>query len=114
VRRERHFACHANSGEALLHGIGDRGLQEAHQGHWSEGAGGKVNFVRGVQLKGIRIYATLGVQFRSDATGHRRGLGAETTFSVAQTFLEIGDEEIEQGILVFVEDTDVVALFELE
>jgi hypothetical protein len=39
-------------------------------------------------------------------------LRAEAALTVAQAFLEVGDEEVQKGILVFVEDAYVIALFE--
>jgi hypothetical protein len=53
---ERHFAWHANTGEALLPGVGYRVFQQTHQGNGGECAGGKVDFVGGVEFEGSGIY----------------------------------------------------------
>jgi hypothetical protein len=65
-----------------------------------------------MKFQSAEIDSTIFRQPFANPFHHVRCLRAEAALTVAQTFLEVGDEKVQKGVLVFVEDAYVIALFE--
>ncbi len=113
------FTCGAVTGKTFFAGLINGLAKERDQPGWFEAAIREIDFFGSVQVQRATGDFAVGVktektQVEEQLVERGRALHAEAAFAVAQAVGDIGRENLGEGTLGVVEDTNVIAVGEFE